>query len=241
MNLEFVAELEKAGYFTGLPADNVETLKAKFNQRGWLGIFEESHRFFAADAESLAEGGIGRFIKKDVEPFLTAQGVHIPEIVDEPSDHGYVVRVGGVPHEIYDSSESKNPSGKPMLGHDWGLSMTRGFKVVNELLATAGSPERVYAINGGNDLFAIFLTPELFRIVMNHPGASPKGGPYQPTEEYPWYGEPQEEGRKTPITQIVIDRPAQPVARPWLLWQRLVVAFLLGCVLLGLKLLLFKQ
>jgi hypothetical protein len=71
--------------------------------------------------------------------------------------------------------------------------MTRGFRIVDELLAAVGSSERVYAVNGGNDLFAFFLTPELHQTVMEHPEASPEGGPYKPTEDYPWFGQPHDE------------------------------------------------
>jgi hypothetical protein len=186
-------------------------------------------------------GGIGSFIE-DVQPFLVAQGVQAPQIEEEPTGEDYVIRVGGVTHKIYDAAELQEDSAGNKPGHTWGLSMARGFKIVNEMLAKAGSAERVYAVNGGNDLFALFLTPELFRIIMTHPAASPKDGPYQPTEEYPWYGASQDAGRKTSGKNEIPDsRPVKPPSQPWPLWKQLIAAFLLGCVLLGLKLLLFKH
>ena len=185
-------KLEEGGYFKGLPPAKVEALKQVFEQQGWMGIFHDSRRFFLADAENLAEGGLGPFIQ-EVEPFLTMQGVTLPEIQDDITGNSYTVRVGGVSHEIYDATEVErdNPCDQP--GVIWALSMTRGFRIVDELLAAVGSSERVYAVNGGNDLFAFFLTPELHQTVMEHPEASPEGGPYKPTEDYPWFGQPHDE------------------------------------------------
>src|SRR4051794_8062345 len=96
----FITQLEEGGYFKGLPPGKVEALKKVFEQQGWMGIFSDSHRFFPADAEDLAEGGIGGFIQ-EVEPFLTSQGVRLPEIQDDISGSSYTVRVGGVAREIY--------------------------------------------------------------------------------------------------------------------------------------------
>ncbi len=74
----------------------------------------------------------------------------------------------------------------------WGLATARAFAILDGQLAAAGSPERVYAVNGGNDLCAFFLTPELFQIITADPDADASGGPYKPTEEYPWFGQPHD-------------------------------------------------
>ena len=73
MNDSFVFRLDELGYFKGLPEEQVQALKRDFEQKGWLGIFSESHRLYRADAEDLAEGGVGEFLR-EVEPSLAAQG-----------------------------------------------------------------------------------------------------------------------------------------------------------------------
>ena len=55
------------------------------------------------------------------------------------------------------------------LGFLWGVSTVRTFALVNDLLARASSNERLYAVNGGNDLMAIFLTDELWDLITAHP------------------------------------------------------------------------
>jgi hypothetical protein len=189
MSDSFVTRLEEAGYFRGLEPNKADALKWEFAQQGWMGIFAESHRFFIADAEDLAEGGIGEFIRQ-VKPFLEEQGVKVPEIHEEYSENRYFLTVGKTTHRIWDASELNRDTSSEQLGLMWGLAMTRGFRIVDQLLAGAGSSERLYAVNGGNDLFAFFLTPDLHGVIAEHPDASPEYGPYAPTEEYPWFGRP---------------------------------------------------
>jgi len=176
-----VTQLDSQGYFKGFAPEKAQALKEDFRQKGWMAIFDESPRYFAADGEDLAKSGICAFIR-EIQPFLSAQGVKLPDLQDEASASGYVVRVGGVPHTIYDAKEMK--------GDIWGLASARGFALVDKMLESAGSPERIYAINGGNDLFAIFLTPELYQTISTQPDFDAKGGPYKLTEEAPWFGQP---------------------------------------------------
>jgi hypothetical protein len=189
MNESFVSRLEELGYFKGLDAEKAQKLKQDFEQKGWLGIFNDSHRLYFADAEDLAEGGVGDFIR-EVEPFLAAHGVKLPKIEEDASGTDYVVSVGGVARRIYDAAEMERDMTEEERGLVWGLSMARGFRIVDELLAKAGSAERTYAINGGNDLMALFLTAEMHEVIMQQPGADPADGPYVPTEDYPLFGEP---------------------------------------------------
>jgi hypothetical protein len=192
MSTPFVTKLEELGYFKGLAPDKAQVLKREFEQKGWLAIFSDSHRFFMADAEDLAEGGVGQFLR-EVSPFLASQGVTLPAIEDDRSeDGGYVVRVGSVAHQMYDAAELERDSGDEG-GLTWGLSTVRGFRIVDQLLAAAGSAERTYAVNGGNDLFVMFLTPEIHRVIMAQPDASQRDGPYRLREEYPSFGQPESE------------------------------------------------
>ena len=191
MSDSFIEELKRLGFFKGLDTPEAEDLEQELAQRGWGGIFSNSYRLYNADAEELAEGGIGELIA-NVQPFLTGEGVRLPEIEDDCSMDGYMVRIGNENHLIYDATELLRDSSDREPGVIWGLSMARGFGILNEMLAAAGSAERVYAVNGGNDLFAFFLRPALHDVIMQHPDASPFYGPYTPTEEYPSFGQPQD-------------------------------------------------
>jgi len=67
----------------------------------------------------------------------------------------------------------------------WGLATYALFDIVNRQLA--GHPAALYAINGGNDLFGIFMTPDHAERAR---GALPRKAdwPYLPTLEPDWFG-----------------------------------------------------
>ena len=68
----------------------------------------------------------------------------------------------------------------------------RAFAIVNGLLKGAGSEERLYAVNGSNDLDGFFLTPALREAICRYPGVRVGDRPYLHTEEYPWFGQEHE-------------------------------------------------
>jgi hypothetical protein len=61
------------------------------------------------------------------------------------------------------------------------------FAIVNDQLAD--SKYRFFAINGGNDLGGIFLTPSEAKTAQEGL-ADKRDWPYMPTNEPPWYGKP---------------------------------------------------
>lgn len=105
------------------------------------------------DAEALAEGGIAEGYES-VLPKLR-QFVESPQNVEEDRDDDigqYSVRCRGREFKICGSDLDEDES------NSWGRATFALFSIVNEQLKD--STHRFYAINGGNDLFGIFLTPE---------------------------------------------------------------------------------
>lgn len=185
---EFADRLESLGFFRYAPPTAMASLKHDFRESGWTAVFGETGRLFNADAEDLAEGGVGEFLR-EIEPFLIGQGISLNQVEDEFSERGYWITVNGKPYTIYDTDELQRSD--EQLGLFWGLSSARAFAIVNGLLEAAGSEERLYAVNGGNDLFGFFLTPALRETICGYLGVKPRDRPYVPTEEYPWFGQEQ--------------------------------------------------
>jgi hypothetical protein len=186
MNESFVKQLEALGFFRGTLAEQ-DAVKAKILASGWSGIFADSQRMYHADAEDLAEGGVGNFLRR-IEPFLSAEKVALPKIRDEYADTHYTVHLDTQAHRIHVEAEWRADGYIP-----WALATARTFAIVNRLLESAGSRERLYALNGGNDLFAWFLTPELHKVIVDHPDAVAKDTPYRPTESPPLFGRSKEQ------------------------------------------------
>jgi hypothetical protein len=133
------------------------------------------------DAEALAEGGIA----EAYESLLLTLGKFVknPGKIEEDRDDdapSYSVRCDDSEFEIYapDLDEEE--------GNSWGRATVALFSIVNEQLKN--SSHRLFAINGGNDLFGIFLTPaEAAAAQKSLPNKS--DWPYLPKDEEPWYGQ----------------------------------------------------
>jgi hypothetical protein len=135
------------------------------------------------DAENLAETGI-RAAYKSLLPNLrkyVPQPAEIEEAIDNDIPH-YSVRCGMKEYAIYSPELNEAERGS------WGRATVAFFSIVNDQLAD--SSHRFYAINGGNDLGGVFLTPTQ---ALDAQGSLPNRSdwPYVPANEPPWYGQYQ--------------------------------------------------
>lgn len=137
-------------------------------------------KLISLDAEDLAEGGIGEAYER-LQPELRRH-VANPWKIEEQMDENlprYAVRANGQEFVVYSPDISEEDS--------WGIASYTLFKIVNDQLAS--SDIRFYAVNGGNDLGGMFLTPEQVQAAR---AALPKQSdwPYIPEPTGPWYGMP---------------------------------------------------
>jgi hypothetical protein len=176
--------MEALGFLRHATPEQGSEIKEALADRGWPGIYSHEGRFFHADAEDLAEGGVAGFLDA-IRPVLQAHGVAAVVEEDGFSDREYWLRVSGRHWLIYSPEElDSRPEGSDI----WSLATVRAFAYINELLAAAAAPDRLYAVNGGNDLFGIFLTPELLQAVHEYAGRV-RGRPYTPVDEPPSHGD----------------------------------------------------
>ena len=132
------------------------------------------------DAEDLAEGGIGAAyatLQASLARYVIAPA-GITEDLDTTTGR-YAVRFGDHAFVVFD------PSVPDAEERSWGLAAYALFAIVNEQLATSG--HRFYAINDGNDLHGLFLTPTEAEAART--GLPRRADwPYLPTADGPWYG-----------------------------------------------------
>lgn len=156
-----VAKLDTLGYYNQVTAEEAKDLKEDAVDDQYVYGWEETGRVFFADAEMLAEGFLVEFID-EITPFLERQGVKFTEILDTVKSNGdYVLIVNGEEHLIFTDKERRE-------GLDWELATERSFKVINRYLKQQGSKEQIYALYGGNDLTAVFLTDEMYEAIMSY-------------------------------------------------------------------------
>lgn len=128
------------------------------------------------DAEELAEGGIG----EAYAALLPHLREHVPEPVeveDSFDDESYTVRVGDTERVVYQPGSAEDA---------WPLATFVLFDIVNAQLQ--GSDQRLYAINGGNDLGGMFLTEQEAEAARKDL-PNRMDWPYLPSTSPPWFGQ----------------------------------------------------
>ncbi len=130
------------------------------------------------DAEALAETGI----KPAYEQLLPRLKKYVasPAAVSERIDNdvpSYSVSCLGKRYSIYDKGDQDE---------SWGRATFALFDIVNRQLAK--TPYRFFAINGGNDLGGMFLTPAQAEAAQK---SLPRrqDWPYLPDASKPWHGQ----------------------------------------------------
>lgn len=154
-----LSKLEALGYYKFIEKTEIDRVKAESLKAGYIFGWEESARDYMSDAEDLAEGGIGEFLET-IRPFLEKQNIELNVGNEDFSDKGYIIEINGFKYEIYSEDELNSED-------LWELSTNRSFAIVNKLLTEANSNERIYILYGGNDLRAIFLTDEMYKLINN--------------------------------------------------------------------------
>jgi hypothetical protein len=156
-------QLEQLGFYRYVDPAQASDARASALEYGYL--YGDTGRAFHADAEELAEGGVLYFVR-EIQPFLAGQRVILTSMSDDFESGGgyggYHVEINGLRREMYSVEELSS-------GEIWSLTTFRAFALINELLAQAESLERVYGLDGGNDLFAIFLTPAMYELITARP------------------------------------------------------------------------
>jgi hypothetical protein len=146
-----------------------------------MGFSLDYEQLIHLDAEALAEAGL----REAYERLLPQLRKYVPrpasvEEVIETDTPSYSVRCGAQEYVIY------GPDLDEKSGNSWGRATFALFRIINDQLV--GSDHCFFAINGGNDLGGMFLTPAQARASQDAL-VERTDWPYLPTDEYPWYGQ----------------------------------------------------
>jgi hypothetical protein len=134
--------------------------------------------FIPLDAEALAETGL-KTAYEELLPRLkkyVASPAAMSERIDSDAP-SYAVSCLGTEYPIYAKGDQDE---------SWGRATFALFDIVNRQLAK--TPYRFFAINGGNDLGGMFLTPAQAEAARKSLPRK-QDWPYLPTATKPWYGQ----------------------------------------------------
>ena len=151
-----IIELDALGFYKHTNNQLINGIKEKSNRTGYL-FWDETGRIYKCDAEDLAEGFIGEFFN-EIAPFLIKEGVTLESYKQSYTGDTYEIVVNHKKFLIWNDEIDSHLD-------EWELATNRTFSVVNLLLQEAGSKERLYSLYGGNDLFAVFLTEEMYETI----------------------------------------------------------------------------
>ncbi|MEY9836451.1 hypothetical protein [Streptacidiphilus sp. EB103A] len=153
-------QLHRFGLWDHLPAEARADAVADVASGGYpldFDLLYERIEFFA-DGESLAEGGVERFLG-EIAPALARFGLYLQvQAVEQPYlglGHGdYVLSVNGIGCTIWNADDWSG-------GNTWEQATARPLAVVNQLLASAGTSRvrahTLYA--GGNEGILLLMDP----------------------------------------------------------------------------------
>ncbi len=173
-----ITTLTQLGFFKYVPAAELAHVQASVRQSYHLfrnlhdiesyhdGSDPRHRRCYHADAEELAEQGIGTFLR-GLEPLFRSQGILITTIEDIPqwNDQGeycYDVIINGSRYPIINMLEQLQQA-------SWQRAHQRTIEIINHLLGSASSSERAYAQAASNDAGIAILTKELYTYISTLP------------------------------------------------------------------------
>ncbi len=177
-----VGKLLSLGFFKYVPPDDLDQVLRDTTARDDAFAGRATLRDYHADAEALAECGVRDFLR-EAAPFLRREGVGINVTYPDARGvaHAYgmqlTLRTGGPMVEVTEDAENGDPyvlflGAREFVvfrdvseGDSWGCATLSTIALLNELLLGHGSPERAYAVYGGNDLHLVFATQEMAEII----------------------------------------------------------------------------
>jgi hypothetical protein len=166
---ELAEALERLGFFADLGTDEAASVKLAM-QSNAIHFMDHRLRVYMADAEDLAEEGVGAWLR-EISGALHSRGVMIGDIKEETDGNYYYVTVNGRKFTIYTHAETVKNNNL----YTWGYAFSRTLMLANQLLSEAGSKEQFYGYAGtGNDGFAYLLTAEQADAILRLVGYKPE-------------------------------------------------------------------
>jgi hypothetical protein len=166
-----IDHLERLGFYAYADPVRVTAAKRQAIAGGYL-YGEDTKRFFFCDCEDLAEGGVLCLLEQ-LRAQLAVRGVVLAHLAQDCEDDHYDVTIDSRPYRIY------GPEVQDAVEY-WRVSTARTLALINDLLARAGSEERVYHLGGAEDGAAVFLTPAMVDLINGNRGLDDGWIPEQP-------------------------------------------------------------
>jgi hypothetical protein len=157
---QLAVALERAGYFTSIDDAVATRVRHEIVTNGPAGAMRHPYRVAPVNTQTLAQGGVGSWVQS-LTPVLASRGVTFRPAEDRLTGDRYTVAIGANEYLMWQAGETNTEQ----------ASTIAAFGMVNGLLESIGSPERLYMTGEGAAAQAWLLTPVQADIIRN---ASPQ-------------------------------------------------------------------
>ncbi|MFD2432948.1 hypothetical protein ACFSO9_04965 [Mesonia maritima] len=155
---EFVAQLEKLGYYKYADEKNIDSLKNDLIENydptnELVSIWDDDtsvpldYRYYWCDGETVYEEGGFTELLEQVKPTFDKIGLtinitdHFEEWDDKNEWLNHRITINGTEYVIF----------KNFKGYGWGEAVMRFAQIINQEAKKQGIKERIYLASGGND------------------------------------------------------------------------------------------
>ncbi len=189
-NSDLAAKLKSLGYFADLPPAEAASLENKVATEDTSAVLEHRLRLAMVDAENLAEGMIGDWLRQeDMAAIFVSRAAVVENIKDRFGDEGYDVQIGQKTYTVHSPKDLGDPNEYDPAG--WGRSLFVAISIANDIVQTKSPQEQFYALHaGGNDGFVWLLTPEQADVISRLAVSALIDLPIKMRNESPYYGLP---------------------------------------------------
>ncbi len=169
---DFVAELEKLGYYKYADKKNIESLKNELIENydptnELVSIWNDDtgvpldYRYYWCDGETVYEHGGFTEMLEQVKPTFDKIGLKIKvtqhfEGWDDKNEWlNHLITINGTEYVIFKNFKETG----------WGEAVMRFAEIINAEAEKQSINERIFLVSGGNDGRLIFLTDELYKYI----------------------------------------------------------------------------
>lgn len=170
-SVNYGKELIKENFLKYTDVDKITKLEKELNIDFQTIYADEIYRFVQIDAEELAEFNFS-FVNQ-INKVLKKRDFSISVEKDKNHHQNYTIYLNSGKIILYDASDMKDFS-------FWDKASHRFFSKLNQLLQSKKIEEQFYLMYEGNDLSALLLTENQYKIIVKAYKKFPKDTPYLP-------------------------------------------------------------
>jgi len=160
-----------AGFLKYADIKHMDLLSAEITDSFYI-YNVDNIKYAHIDAEELAEFSFDMFLPT-LKLILNKRNIHLDVYKLNDEDYSFDIVINDRTIQLYTEADMDN-------GSFWRKAASNFFRSINNMLQSLKCEEKFYLLYQGNDLSAILLTEEEFKIIADYYQHQPGETPYSP-------------------------------------------------------------